>query len=239
MKPKIKPYILHLLNENFFYIISFFGVLIILLIIFFSGISKIINGNKELKKLETELLDLRNKVKLLNYDEEKTKKINYSIEILNMLIPNFEDYFSIIYSLEKLSYKTGFMIVNYSIDMNASSQNKIKLSVTGIGDSNTFLNFLKDYNFSGGRLITSDNIEYNIQKNDNVKINLTFYNKNPKSFFSDEKKFTVGNSDIQENNNIDNILLEIDNIKDKIVFDLSEIDAKEIVDYSVKSNPFK
>lgn len=232
MKLKIKPYIFYLLKENFLYIIGLFFILILLFFVFFIGINKVIKSNKEIKKLEIELLDLKNQIAAFNYDDKKEKKISESIELLNMLIPDLEDYFSIIYALEKLSYKTGFMIVGYSVDVASSSKNKIKLSVSGIGDSNSFLNFLSEYNFGGGRLITSDNIEYNSQKSGVIKINLTFYNKNQKNYSLIEKNLVL-------ENNIDDILLEIDKIKNKVSFDFTEIQEKEDFDYPKKSNPFQ
>lgn len=233
IKIKIKPYILYLIKENIVYIFSFFFILIFLFSVVFIGINKITKINNQKKELEDELVLLRKKVFNFNYDEEKEKKISEAVEVLNMLIPNVEDYFSIIYSLEKLSYKTGFMIIGYSIDLLSSSPNKIRLTVTGTGDSNSFLNFLSEYNFGGGRLITSDKAEYNTQKNDVIKMNLTFYNKNPKSSFSEKNNYF-------SDKKIDEILEEIEKIKEKIVFDFSKSeDETNFFDYSQKSNPFQ
>ena len=55
---------------------------------------------------------------------------------------------------------------------------KIRIKATGVGDSQSFVDFLKNYNFSGGRLITSDKVQLDPNFSGSIIIDLTFYNKN-------------------------------------------------------------
>ncbi|MCS6956394.1 MAG: hypothetical protein NZM02_00910 [Patescibacteria group bacterium] len=236
MKIKINPYLYSLIKSNILYIISFFFVLIFLFLVFVIGLNKTIKANSEIKKISEEIKNLKKEVSPYNYDEQTKEKINESIKLLNSLIPDIEDYFSIIYALENLSRKTGFMIVNYSVDVSQSTREKIKLSVGGVGDSQSFLNFLDQYNFGGGRLITSDRVEYNSEKSGIIKINLTFYNKDSKKISSDKSFF----SNLNSNQSIDNILKDIEKIKEKTNFNLFFQEEENVnFDYPKKSNPFK
>jgi hypothetical protein len=97
-------------------------------------------------------------------------------KILNLLIPNEEDYFSIIFALERISQKTGFIITAYEINLQKSNLQKLSLSITGIGNRNTFLDFVKDYQFTGNRLITIDSIKFSEEMVNETKIDLNFYN---------------------------------------------------------------
>ena len=97
--------------------------------------------------------------------------------LLASLIPETEDYFSIIYALEDISQSTGFTITNYNIAVSNGAPEKLTLDVGGTGNADAFLNFLRDYQFSGGRLITSDKIQFSGGQNGATKIALTFYSK--------------------------------------------------------------
>ena len=48
----------------------------------------------------------------MNNSIPQSEKLDEDIKFLNTLIPNTEDYFSIIYALENLSQKSNFIILN-------------------------------------------------------------------------------------------------------------------------------
>lgn len=228
MKIKIKPYLKSLIKENLGYIIivllSFVLILVIIQIYFEQ------NSGYEMKinSLNQDLTKLQAKANLLNSNIPLSEGLDQDVKFLNSLIPNIEDYFSIIYALEKLSQKTGFLITSYNINIEKSTPDKLRLNIGGIGDSKSFLDFLNQYNFGGGRLITSDKIELSPQFSGVIKIDLTFYNKN-----------TVGS----ENLNLptdDKIFKEIEALKQKVNFDFNEKLNEESLDsnYPKKSNPF-
>ncbi len=133
---------------------------------------------KEVDLLEAEVAMLKNRYDTLKFNKSLTEaQIKDYNKLLATLIPETEDYFSIIYALDEISRKSGFIITDYSIDVTASSKEKLTLSVEGKGDANSFLEFLNVYQFSGGRLATSDKIQYGGTGTTATRINLNFYSK--------------------------------------------------------------
>jgi len=227
MKLKIKPYLYRLIKENIIYIISVFFLLILTLIILKLSLDRIFESKSKINKLESDIFQLEKKVRLYQNSIPSSEKLDEDIKLLNKLIPNIEDYFSIIYSLEKLSQETGFIIVDYNVNVGKSTANKLILTVNGIGDSNAFLKFLEKYKFEGGRLITSDKIELNPQLSGTIKLNLTFYNKNVSL---NDKNITVTDEKIFE---------KLEEIKQKVNFNFYENEEEQIeLSYPTKNNPF-
>lgn len=191
------------------------------------SIDRIYKSNDKIKQLTKDIIELEKKVNLYQTSIPSSEKLDEDIKLLNALIPNIEDYFSIIYSLENLSQNTGFIIIDYSVNVGKSTTDKLKLTVTGMGNSDSFLKFLDDYKFGGGRLITSDKIELSSQLSDSIKLDLTFYNK---STNINEQKVVITNSQIFE---------ELEAIKTKVSFDFNQNET-EVVEqtYPRKSNLF-
>jgi hypothetical protein len=230
MKNKIKPFIKRLIKENIAYIFGNFFIIFLIIITIKMGLSEIHSYNQKIDSLKLENKDLMNKLTLINSVIPASEKLDEDVKILNMLIPNAEDYFSIIYALDKLSTQTNFVINSYTINIGASTQDKLKISVEGVGDSQSLINFLKNYNFSGGRLITSDKVQIDPNFSGSIKIDLTFYNK--KTAFSDKLETPVNNATYKE----------LEDIKGKVHFNLIENDniatGTSVVNYPKKSNPF-
>ncbi len=227
MKLKIKPYLLRLLKENAVYIFSLFFLLVLITIIVKTSLDKITSSNSKIKTLNREINSLQSKATFFQETLPPTEKLDEDVKLLNKLIPNIEDYFSIIYSLETLAQKTGFIITGYSVNIGKSTPNKLKLTITGVGDTNSFMKFLDQYNFEGGRLITSDKIELNPLLTGSIKIDLTFYNKST----------STGTGEITQNKKI---FQELEAIKQKVNFEFSESsgEGEFDFDYPRKSNPF-
>lgn len=227
MKIKIKPFILRLIKDNVVYIISIAVILGLLGVTIKMSIGKIIQSNKKVKQLTADNLELNKKVKLYETTIPSTEKLDDDIKLLNNLIPNIEDYFSIIYSLDKLSQETGFLIVDYTVNTRTSNANKMSITVNGLGDSSTFLKFLDEYRYAGGRLITSDKIELDPQQTGVIKLNLSFYNK---KINSNNKDVTVTDEKMFE---------DLESIKEKVKFDLNYDDEAEANEtYPIKRSLF-
>lgn len=177
MKINIKPFIKRLIKDNIFYIVGNIFLVVLIIVTINIGISEINNYKNKISKLQTENIQLMNKVTLMNSKIPQTAILDQDIKFLNTLIPNAEDYFSIIYSLEKISQKSGFVITEYTVSIDKSTTEKLRLSVSGVGDSQSFLSFLRNYNFGGGRLITSDKVSLDPSFSGALKVDLTFYNK--------------------------------------------------------------
>ncbi len=225
---KIKPFIKRLIKENIFYIIGNIFIFVLIIIAIRIGLTEYSSYNKKITALKTELSQLQNKINLMNTTIPSSEKLDEDLKFLNTLIPNAEDYFSIIYSLEKLSQKSNFIVTEYIINVENSTTEKLSLKVTGTGDSQSFINFLKNYNFGGGRLITSDKIKVDPNFSGLIQIDLTFYNK----------KTEAGNKlDMTANSNI---YKELETLKSKVNFSFNNSVATNSADlnYPRKSNPF-
>lgn len=229
MKTKIKPFIKRLLKENIYYIVGNIFIFVLIVITIKNGLTEIANYKSKIATLKAENVDLMNKITLMNSAVPDSEKLDEDVKFLNGLIPDVEDYFSVIYSLEQLSKKTSFIITSYSVNVKASTTDKLKINVTGVGDSQSLINFLKDYNFSGGRLITSDKVQLDPNFSGSIIINLTFYNK--KTTASNKLEMSVKNSTYKE----------LEDLKNKVNFNFDGTDAANrtnALDYPKKSNPF-
>lgn len=229
MKTKIKPFIKRLLKENVYYIIGNIFIFVLIIITVKTGFTEIANYKRKISTLEAENIELMNKVTLMNSTVPESEKLDEDVKFLNTLIPDVEDYFSVIYALEQLSKKTNFVITSYSVNVKASTTDKLRINVTGVGDSQSLINFLKDYNFSGGRLITSDKVQLDPNFSGSIIINLTFYNK--KTTAANKLEMSVKSSTYKE----------LEDLKNKVnfSFDSNEVASESsTLDYPKKSNPF-
>ncbi|HEX7542604.1 MAG TPA: hypothetical protein VF385_00780 [Patescibacteria group bacterium] len=228
MKNKIKPFIQRLIKENIYYIIGNIFIFALIIIAIKIGLTESSSYNEKIKTLKTELGPLQNEVNLMQTTIPSSDKLDEDLKFLNTLIPNAEDYFSIIYSLEKLSQKTNFIITSYSVNVGNSTSETLRLSVTGTGDSQSFIEFLKRYNFEGDRLITSDKIKLDPNFSGSLTIDLTFYTKK-----------TEANNKLDMSAN-SNIYKELETLKTKINFNFNNSVATSSADlnYPKKTNPF-
>jgi len=219
-------------EEIFFktHLLYFLANFILLLAIIFTitfGIRKTIENKEKIEALKQEIKNLSEEqnnfymIKSSNLDFDKTLKV------FNQLIPEEEDYFSIIYALETLSQKTGFQIVSYGVNLSESTPERLRLTVTGIGSTDSFFNFLKEYNFGGKRLITSDNLSLSPQQSE-FKIELSFYNK--KQVGVDSSKMLFSPTFPKE---IEKLLAKTD-----FILKQSSEEAAIEVNYPRKENPF-
>lgn len=229
MKIKINPYTKYLIVENIFYIlISILLVIAVFVIpsIMFNTYSK---NSDNIAALEKELQEINSKKNALAFlSSTSSKNIDEYYNLVSSLIPESENYFTIIYSLNNLSKLTNFNITSYALNLKESTNNKISIQVTGEGNQQEFLNFLKEYNVGGGRLITAETIKLNSEEFSGITLKLNFYSQ--KTSLSQQ-----GSVDYQK------VLNKIDKLKDKIKFNFqSNTKEEEIVieEYPTKTNPF-
>lgn len=220
-------YLLALAKDNIFYLISFFTLILAFIFSVFFYINKSVENKSQIKTIFAEIEDLNSKKELIVL-RGKLKNEGLDIDEINKLfyklVPEEEDFFSIISALEKISIETGFFITEYELNLSASSAKKISLNVYGIGNNNVFMSFLKEYNFGGGRLITINEISFSSQSVKGNKLTLTFYSgKAPES----TAKIIVNNQDKQ-------FLKEI---KNKITVNYAFTPEADL-SYPTKTNPF-
>lgn len=228
MKLKISPYIKYLLKENVIYIVITFILLILILIVPSIVINTYSLNNEKIKSLEDELQEINSKKNALSF-LSNTSSINIDeyYNIVSSLIPEAENYFTIIYTLNNLAELTNFNITSYSLNLKESTKNKLSIDVTGVGNQSEFLNFLREYNLGGGRLITAEEITLNSEEFSGITLKINFYNQKASLL----QKGTINYKDV---------LTKIDNLKSKIKFNFQS-ETKEdpvIEDYPTKANPF-
>jgi len=206
-----------------------FIIFIFLFVIVFVFYSRFNEQKKEIELMDTEVKMLKNRFDTLTYNKSLTEdQIKEYNKLLASLVPETEDFFSIIYALEEISIVSDFRITDYTITINQKGGEKLTLIVTGSGNAESFLTFLKEYQFAGGRLVTSDKIQFDGGNSGNSRIALNFYNK----------QFTF-NESIQVPQLSKEGIIKLEAIKKKIKFQFSSGGYQTVnTDYSTKKNPF-
>lgn len=184
-------------------------------------------SKNDLDVLTEEVKLLKNRSDTLQFNKTLTEdQIVVYNKILTTLIPETEDYFSIIYALETISQNTGFSIVSYTINLSNISREKLSINIEGRGNPDDFKRFLDAYKFSGGRLITSERIEFSGVNFTNTRVSLNFYSK----------KFTFNESVVPQLTKGD--VAKLEEIKKKIKISFKDEEAPTKEEYEVKDNPF-
>lgn len=166
------------LKDNFFYIVAFFALIGIILLTTGFYIGQYNSNTKKVGELQSEIDRYNKKRDLLEFKNQVIRDevdLDYINQVLSQLIPAKEDYFSIIAALDKLSLQTNFTVTSYDIVISESTAEKLAILIEGQGDPNSFLEFLREYNFSGGRLITIDKIEFSQEAFTGAKVNINVY----------------------------------------------------------------
>jgi hypothetical protein len=110
---------------------------------------------------------------------------------LKQLIPDQESYFSVISTLEQLASRTGVVINSYSVNLNSTTEEKLTLSVTIEGDENSIQEFIKQYRYGGGRLLTTDGLNITPDDLQSVTFSLNFYHNEFKDTVSSNSRVTT------------------------------------------------
>ena len=217
-----------LLKEQWTLIVSFIIFLLLLAIVFMFYL-KFNTQKKEVDLMASEVDLLKKRFDTLKYNKSiTTDQIKEYNKLLASLIPETEDFFSIIYALEEVSAVSKFNITEYSIDIGKSTSERITLNVSGTGNPEAFLTFLQEYQFAGGRLITSDKIQYGNGDAKGSSIVLNFYNKR----FAFNESVQVPQFSQEE-------LTKLDAINKKVKFQFSSSGYQAVsTDYPINTNPF-
>lgn len=217
-----------ILTDQWQLILSFV-VFLLLLIVVFIFYARFNAQKKEVDLMSGEVLMLSNRFNTLKYNKTLTEdQIKEYNKLLASLIPETEDFFSIIYALEEISSVSHFIITDYAIDINKTSREKLTLTAEGRGNSEEFLNFLQQYQFAGGRLVTSDQIQYGGMNSGSTRITLNFYSKR----FAFNETVQVPQLSKEE-------IQKLEEIKKKITFQFSSSDYQTVTtDYAIKKDPF-
>lgn len=154
----------------------------ILAIIFFTsaGILSFLAYNTYIEKTDRQLT-LNSKQGEASYlqtaEEIASEEVDAYNQLLARLVPETEDYFSVIASLERLSLRTGLEISRYALDLPEDGAERFTLSVVGTVPLEDLPRFLDTYKYGTGRLVTIDNIQVTNSAENNVRFNMSFYSK--------------------------------------------------------------
>lgn len=110
-------------------------------------------------------------------EELAADKVQGYNTILQRLIPETEDYFSIIASLERMSLRTGLKVSRYNLSLPTAGQEKFSLAIVGTVSIEELPRFLNTYKFGTQRLVTIDTIQVTNQPENNVRFTMNFYSK--------------------------------------------------------------
>ncbi|MBI4009080.1 hypothetical protein HY357_02510 [Candidatus Roizmanbacteria bacterium] len=224
MKIKLDYALKKILKQNIPFVITL-TVLIILGIV--GTVIFVVQYQESISKtaaLETEIAKLNKKKELVDFKNQVIQG-EFDLDLINtlltQLVPNQEDFFSIIVAFEKLSAQTNFVITAYTINL-ANSEGKLSITIEGTGDPDSFLSFLKEYNLGGGRLITIDKLEFAQESFTGSKISINVYSGK-----------ATGAEVLTALTEEDRKLIA--KVLDKVQV---EIKSEEIVEYPTKQNPF-
>lgn len=226
MKPANIRRIKYFIRDYWSTLVTILSLVVIFMLVSFSY-KTFKESKNQLDILQEEVALLKNRSDTLKYNKTLTEdQLTTYNKILTSLIPETEDYFSIIYALETIAQQTGFEIVTYTINLSRTSPEKMSINVEGRGNLTSFLNFLQNYEYTGGRLITSERIEFSGVSFTNTRVALNFYNK----------KFTFNESVIPQLSQKD--IAKLEEIKNKVQITFKEEGEDAASDYETKSNPF-
>lgn len=213
-------------QRSFFISLSVFLMLFFIVFIFYAKFNV---QKKEVELMTGETAMLKNRFDTLKYNKSLTEdEIKEYNKLLASLIPETEDFFSIIYAIEEISKVSHFIITDYTIDVGKTTSERLTLSVDGKGDTDSFLSFLQEYQYAGGRLITIDKIQYGGVTAGKTRVALNFYSKR----FAFNESVQVPQLSKEE-------IAKLEVIRQKVKFQFSSSGYQSVsTDYEAKKNPF-
>ena len=179
-----------------------------------------------IEQTTNDIQNLKQKQQLVAASTQEQTNLDEDLQLMNRLIPQSQDYFTIIQSLENLSQQTQFQITSYTINLSSSTDTKLAIIVRGVGDSSAFVRFLDDYQLNGGRLITIEKVTINPLNPGEVQLNMNFYIESA--------------SDPEADINYNAVLDQLGVIKTKIKYDLApqQQPTEQDLTFPSKANPF-
>lgn len=145
-----------------------------------------------LQATKDEIAMLKSRVVLISNNREIFKgSLDEYNETLSKLIPDQESYFSVITALDALANKTGVKIAAYSIDLKATTEEKLTLLLAVEGDQAALNKLLAEYMFISGRLITNEESSIILdQEEQTLSISFNFFHKEFKNTQTPATKVT-------------------------------------------------
>lgn len=199
------------------------GLLVFLIITAFNTRSKVI------KKLGEDQVTYEDFRKKLFASQAVNKLLIDKQELLDSFLPDKFELLRVLNVLETISSKTKFKIESFSISPPQEipgQRVEKRIDIKGSGTFNEFLNFIKEYKYISGQILSVDSL--NLTGRDEIVSNLsiTLYAYEPKIDFA-----------ALEPGGIDTLDEKLINLIEQNVEIVKEIEIKD--DYKNKTNPFE
>ncbi len=189
----LDKYTLRLIKDNALYLLAYILIPLVFIFSVLFFYNQYTKNAASINSLNSDNKGLKTKIDFIQYKGTLITSgmdINHLNQVFSQLVPDREDYFSILIGLSNLSTQSNFLITNYTVNIDRALPNRISISVEGQGDSTTFLNFLRNYNFGSGRLITIGKIEYSVETLSGSKIIVNFYSGKAETVPEDQIVFS-------------------------------------------------
>lgn len=140
-------------------ILSAAGLFLVMFAVFtFLGVT----ANQSIEDSRLERGKLEGEISYFNLTKKlASEKVESFNNVLLQLIPEQEDYFLLIASIERFSQRTGLKVDTYSVDVPEEGSDKFTMTITGSFAPNQLTRFLENYQYGTGRLVTIENMTLN------------------------------------------------------------------------------
>lgn len=148
---------------------------IFLIFVVFLGF-KIYGIYKQTVVLKQEIEQMKNATKLIQNNKDLLQdNISDYNATLDKLVPDTETYFQVISAFEQLESRLGVSIDSYSINLSETTEEKMSLTLTIKGTRENIESFLTNYNYFGGRLMTSEDFSYSAGSSESITFNINLF----------------------------------------------------------------
>ncbi len=223
---RLNYFLVRQIKENSLYLIILVAVVGYLSFLTWFVFNSTSDNATKTSTLQSEIADLTTRRDFINYQQTVRQQgidIDGGNRLLSQLIPDQEDFFSLIYALDTISSQSQFIITGYTLTP-SSVVSPLTVTITGTGDTDSFTKFLSNYNFGGGRLITIDSIKYLTSYAGETSLRINFYSG--KSAITPHYAYRFTDADKQL----------ITRIMSKLTVEIKNSSASAA--YQTKQNPF-
>lgn len=137
---------------------------------------KIYGIYKQTVVLKQEIEQMKYATKLIKNNKDLLQNnISDYNETLDKLVPDTETYFQVISAFEQLESRLGVSIESYSINLSETTEEKMSLALIIKGTREDIESFLTNYNYFGGRLMTSEDFSYSAGSSESITFNINLF----------------------------------------------------------------
>lgn len=151
--------------------------------------NEMISTEDQVQQMRATVTLIRNNRELFKEDTEQYN------EILEKLIPDQESYFLVISALDQLSERLGVTIDSYSVNLSSTTEEKLTLTVNIVGEPEAINQFIQDYKYIGGRLITIEKMEIDPENFESLSFSMNFFHNEFKDTVSLDSR--INKEDLQ------------------------------------------